>query len=44
MNAKTVRGPLFFSALVLLFMVLIIGNVRSNPENPESSRVVFFVS
>ena len=25
-------------------MVLIIGNVRSNPENPESSRVVFFVS
>jgi len=44
MNAKPIMGPLFFSALVLLFMVLIIGNVRSNPENSEWSQIVFFVS
>ena len=44
MNAKPTLGPLFFSALVLLFMVLIIGNVRSTPENSEWSKTVFFVS
>ena len=44
MNVKKIMGPLFFSVLVLFPILLISGNVRSNPENPESSRVVFFVS
>jgi hypothetical protein len=42
MNRKKIMGSLFFSVLVAI--LLLIGNIASNPENPEWSRAVFFVS
>ena len=44
MTAKMIKSSHFFLALVLVFMLLIIGRAGSNPENTEWSRAVFFVS
>ena len=44
MKSKKNLGTLLLSALVLIPILLFIGNVLSNAENPEWSKVVFFVS
>jgi len=44
MKSKKKSDTLLLSALGLIAILLIIGNVRSNAENPEMSKVIFFVS
>ena len=44
MKSKKNLGTLLLSALVLIPILLFIGNVLSNAENPEWYMVVFFVS
>jgi hypothetical protein len=44
MKSKKKLGTLISSALVLIPMLVFIGIVLSNAENPEWREVVFFVS
>lgn len=44
MKRKKELGTLILSALVLIPILVFIGNVLSSPENPNWSKVAFFVS
>jgi len=44
MKRKKKLSLLLLSALVLISTLVFIDNVLSNPENPNWSKVVFFVS
>jgi hypothetical protein len=44
MKSKKKRAVFLLSALVLIPVIVWIGNVLSNTENPEGSKAVFYVS
>ena len=44
MKRKKELSLLLLSALVFIFALVSVNNVLSNPENPNWSKVVFFVS
>jgi hypothetical protein len=44
MKSKQILGALLLSAPVLIPILIFIGNVQPGVENPEASKVVFFVS
>jgi hypothetical protein len=44
MKRKKQLGVLLLAAIVLIPILIFIGNVQPDVENPESSKVVFYVS
>ena len=44
MKRKKQLGALLLSTLVLIPILIFIGNVQPDVENPEASKVVFYVS
>jgi hypothetical protein len=44
MKRKKELGAFLLSALVLIPILIFIGNVQPDVENPESSKVIFYVS